>query len=163
MDRDFDELYYASYRSVLRAVLVLLPTSEDAHDVVQEAFARALAGWAKVSQLDNPAAWVRHVAINAAIDAGRRERRRRFAYRRLLARQRDVPAPTADSVDVVRALQQLKPAQRQALVLHYLLDMSVEDIAHETQRPVGTIKTNLARGRAALAELLRVDLVHLDV
>ena len=155
MDRDFDELYYDSYRSILRGTLVLAPTPEDAHDAVQEAFAKALARWPMVSQLDNPGAWIRHVAINAAIDNARSTRSRLAAYRRLLGRGADpVPAADASAVDVVRAVRRLRPAHRQAIVLHYLMDLSVADISAQTGMPEGTVKTNLSRGRAALARQL---------
>jgi RNA polymerase sigma-70 factor (ECF subfamily) len=155
VDRAFQELYSASYRPILRAVLVLAPTSEDAHDLVQEAFARALARWPEVSRMDNPGGWVRHVAVNAAIDQSRSARSRVRAYRRAGGRGAEpVSEPDAVSVDVVRALQKLKPAHRQALVLHYLLDMAVAEIAEHTGQPVGTVKTNLARGRTALSRQL---------
>jgi RNA polymerase sigma-70 factor (ECF subfamily) len=153
---DFDDVYYASYTGVLRAVILLVPSREDAHDVVQEAYVRALARWDDVGRLESPQAWVRKVAMNAAIDTRRRERSRRSAYRRLLGRPLPVPPSDADGIDVERALAALPAAQRQAIVLHYLVDMSVAQIAAETGRPVGTIKTNLARGRTALAALLRV-------
>jgi RNA polymerase sigma-70 factor (ECF subfamily) len=153
--RSFDDTYYASYRSVLRAVVLLVPTVEDAHDLTQEAYARALARWDVVGELDSPEAWVRKVAMNAAIDLTRRNRSRWNAYRKLSARVEAVAPSDGTSVDVERAIAALKPAQRQAIVLHYLLDMSVEDIARETGRPTGSVKTNLARGRAALADLLR--------
>jgi len=155
VDSSFDDLYYASYRSILRAVVFLVPSREDAHDVVQEAYARALSRWDDVRALDNPEAWVRRVAVNAAVDMGRRERSRRTAYRRLLARPAVVPAPDEAATEIERALAALTPAQRQAIVMHHLLDMSVADIAAQTGRPTGTVKTNLARGRAAMAALLR--------
>lgn len=155
---DFGEVYYASYRSVLRAVILLVATPEDAHDVVQDAYARAYARWDDVRHLDSPVAWVRKVAVNAAVDVRRREQRGRRAYLRWLGRP--VPAPSADGdrVDIGRALAALPRAQQQVIVLHYLADLSVAQIAAETGRPVGTVKTNLARGRSALAALLRVSL-----
>ncbi len=162
MDRDFEELYQASYRSVLRTVVLLTPSVEDAHDVVQEAFARALARWSRVKALDRPEEWVRRVAVNAALDLGRRETTRRRLLPRLWARSEPVAGPTGASVDVVRALQQLRPAHRRAVVLHYLLDLDVASIAAETGRPASTVTTDLARGRAALAALLRADGVTLD-
>ena len=158
MHRDFDELYYASYASVLRAVRLLVPTAEDAHDLAQEAFTRALARWDVVSTLDNPAAWVRHVAVNAALDATRRERtRNRLLGRLRVRRDEPVEGPLPDPVDVVRALQLLRPDHRRAVVLHYLCDMSVEDIAAQTGRPAATVKTHLSRGRASLSALLRTE------
>lgn len=156
MTRSFDDIYYSSYGSVLRAVVLLVPTVEDAHDLTQEAFARALARWDVVEVLESPEGWVRKVAVNAAIDLRRRNRSRRSAYGLLRGGQQPIPAADGSAVDVERALAALKPAQRQAIVLHYLLDMSVEQIARETGRPAGTVKTNLARGRTALAALLRV-------
>lgn len=155
MDPGFDELYYSHYTAILRGTLVLAATPEDAHDAVQEAFARALARWPDVSRLENPGAWVRHVAINAAIDHRRSARSRLRAYRRLLGRGPEpVAAADAASVDVVRALRRLKPSHRQAIVLHYLMDLPVAEIADLTGKPEGTVKTDLARGRAALAREL---------
>jgi RNA polymerase sigma-70 factor (ECF subfamily) len=154
--RSFDDSYHSSYRSVLRAVVLLVPSVEDAHDLTQEAYARALARWDVVGELENPEAWVRKVAVNAAIDLTRRNRSRRSAYRLLHGRETAIRPADGSAVDVQRAIAVLKPAQRQAIVLHYLLDMSVEQIAQETGRPAGTVKTNLARGRTALAALLRV-------
>ena len=160
---DFDSVYYASYASVLRAVVLLTPTVEDAHDVTQEAFARALARWGTVGMLESPQGWVRRVAINAASDLRRRDRTRRAALPRLLAGRRSVPPPDAASVDVARALALLSRAQRQAIVQHYLLDMSVADIAAESGLPESSVKTHLARGRAALAAVLRNQEEALDV
>ena len=164
LTRGFDELYGASYPSVWRVARLLVPTAEDAHDVAQEAYARALARWDAVHALDDPAAWVRHVAVNAALDAGRRTRGRDRAYRRWFGRGEDQREPDGTSVDVVRGLRSLSPHHRQALVLHYLLDLSVAEIAAETGRPVGTVKADLSRGRAALALVLRrKGTVTLDV
>ena len=152
---DFDELYARSWTSVLRAVVLLVPAADDARDVVQEAFARAYDRWPQVRELDSPEAWVRRVALNAALDLGRRETRRRRAYRRWLGRPGDVPAPDGAALDVVAALARLTPDQRRAVVLHHLCDLSVAQIAADTGRPEGTVKTHLSRGRAALAVLLR--------
>ena len=55
---------------------------------------------------------------------------------------------------MVAALQRLPKAQRQAVALHYLLDMSVNDIALSTGTPAGTVKARLSRARTALADLL---------
>jgi RNA polymerase sigma-70 factor (ECF subfamily) len=158
MTAEFDAVYYASYRSVLRAVVLLVPSREHAHDLVQDAFAKAFARWDTVGALEAPDLWVRRVAINAAIDGGRREKSRRRAYVRLAGGAEHAPGPDAASVDVARALAALPAAQRRAIVLYYLLDMAVAEIAADTGRPVGTVKADLSRGRAALAATLRTPL-----
>ena len=63
---------------------------------------------------------------------------------------------------LARALQQLPPDQRRAIVLHHLCDLSVRDIAAETGVATGTVKARLSRGRAALATLL-TDEFQIDV
>jgi RNA polymerase sigma factor (sigma-70 family) len=55
---------------------------------------------------------------------------------------------------LVGALRTLPVPQRRALVLHYLLDRSVAEIAGETGASVNTVKSWLSRGRAALAAVL---------
>jgi RNA polymerase sigma-70 factor, ECF subfamily len=70
------------------------------------------------------------------------------------------PAPPpvgAEHVDLVRALRRLPLAQREVLVLHYVAELAVERVAAELRVPVGTVKSRLARGRAALAQQLQAD------
>ncbi|MCI0688209.1 MAG: hypothetical protein L0Y54_13375 [Sporichthyaceae bacterium] len=64
------------------------------------------------------------------------------------------PPATADRIDVRRALATLPLVQRQAVVLHHLLDPPVAEIAAELGRPVGTVQSRLSRAREALAQLL---------
>lgn len=62
--------------------------------------------------------------------------------------------PTEDRVAVVAALRTLGPDMRETLAMHYLADLSVDEIARQTGTPAGTIKARLHRGRAQLAKLL---------
>jgi RNA polymerase sigma-70 factor (ECF subfamily) len=73
-----------------------------------------------------------------------------------LRRQRleHVAGPSPDRVAAVAALATLPDSQRRAMVLHYLADQSVADIAAQEGVPVGTVKSWLHRGRTALAGLL---------
>ena len=70
------------------------------------------------------------------------------------------PPPSETHVAVVEALRRLPEAQRRALVLHHIADLSVRDVAHEMGVPEGTIKARLSRGRAALAALLVEGATH---
>jgi RNA polymerase sigma-70 factor (ECF subfamily) len=136
---------------------VLITTDRaDAEDVLQEAFMKAAREWSKVSELDQPGAWVRRVAINAAIDVHRRRTRQRNAYQQI-AEARSLPSD-AMSLEVAEALRELPVAERQVLVCHYLLSMPVAEIADELARPSGTVKAQLVRGRKQLADRLRLDL-----
>ncbi len=70
--------------------------------------------------------------------------------------QRDVPAPSAVEVDAERALAGL-PAQQRAVVVLQRLGLDADAIADALGVPVGTVKSRLARARAALAPQLRED------
>jgi RNA polymerase sigma-70 factor (ECF subfamily) len=155
----FAEFYYGTYPRLFRAVVLLCGSRSEAEDVLQEAYSRALGRWGRVSGYDDPEAWVRRVAVNQAIDAHRARRRDRLAWPRLVGRHSVEGPEQSDRPDVMRALEQLPPAQRKVLVLHYLADRSVEDIARDLELPAGTVKSHLSRGRSRLAELLTREVV----
>lgn len=100
-----------------------------------------------------PEAWLRLVVARLATDRWRRLQGWRAALSRTGPPEPVLP-PNEDAVLLAGALRRLPAAQRQALALHYLFDMSVRDIARETQVPAGTVKSWLSRGRARLATLL---------
>jgi RNA polymerase sigma-70 factor, ECF subfamily len=150
------ELYDASYRRLVGQLTAVTGNREEAEDVVQEAFARALLHSRTLIVADNPEAWVRTVAVNAA-----RSRWRRF--RRFAGLLPDLvldATPAADDasrMDLVAALRTLPTAQREAIALHHLAGLSVQEVATTLGAPPGTVKARLARGRAALALRLADD------
>jgi RNA polymerase sigma-70 factor (ECF subfamily) len=146
---DFDELYSAHVISLTAQVYAYLGDRHEAQDVVHEAFCRALARWVTVSSYDDPVAWVRRVAWNLATSHGRRLRV--AAAFRLRQRIEHHPPPGVDRVTLIAALRDLPERQRYALVLHYLADQPVAEIARTMGAPEGTVKVWLHRGRTALA------------
>ena len=72
-----------------------------------------------------------------------------------LARHRpppDVPAASADHLDLHRALGRLAPRHREVLVLHYVAELPLDEVARQLRLPLGTVKSRLHRARGALAE-----------
>jgi RNA polymerase sigma-70 factor, ECF subfamily len=154
---DFKEFYQASYGRTLAAVAGLVGTRHDAEDIVQEAYARALARWTLLRGYQLPDAWVRKVALRLAIDSGRRYRRRLAAAARLAAQRRASSPEPGDDLKygpLGAALLDLPMRERQVLVLHYLADLPVDVIARELGLPVGTVKTRLGAGRRHLEQRL---------
>jgi RNA polymerase sigma-70 factor (ECF subfamily) len=151
---DFDSFYQASARRVVLYLYAVCGDLSDAQDIAQEAYARAWQHWPKVSGYDNPEGWVRAVAWRLAANRWRGVRRWWSAQARMGPPDVVTAGPSEERVAVVAALQQLPAAQRQAVALHYLLDMSVDDIAVSTGTPAGTVKARLSRARTALAGLL---------
>lgn len=70
---------------------------------------------------------------------------------RVAGQDSHAPEISENAVAIGEELRTLPDAQRRAVVLYHLCGLSVDEVARETGSNVNTIKTRLARGRAALA------------
>jgi RNA polymerase sigma-70 factor (ECF subfamily) len=66
----------------------------------------------------------------------------------------------SEKLDLHDAIRTLGPEYRAVVVLHYLADLPVDEVAAVLGAPVGTVKSRLSRARAALAERLRMEVDH---
>jgi RNA polymerase sigma-70 factor (sigma-E family) len=150
----FAALYRSCYRRLVLTAYALTGDLGEAEEVTQEAFALAYGRLDRVTAADSPEAWIRTVTVNLA----RRRLRRRAMLDRILRRTRpepELPAePAGEYLDLHRAIQTLGDQQRIVVVLHYLADLPVDEIASIVDIPVGTVKSRLARARTALAAAL---------
>ena len=153
MNAEFEAWYPVAWPRLLRQLVLIADTPEDAEEALAEAFARALSRWSRVRGLDNRDAWVRRVALNKLTD-GYRARLRLLRHAPDLATHEDRPGPTVTTVDVTRALGALSPSQRQVLVLHHLGDQPLAQIAADLDLPLSTVKSHLQRGRSRMRALL---------
>jgi RNA polymerase sigma-70 factor (ECF subfamily) len=156
-DEFLREVYEGSYRRLVTGMYGMCGDLGTAEEIVQEAFVRAVAGVRDFRRVDNPEAWLRRVAINI-----HHSRWRRIKHLSLLTERADprpeVTAPMdveTDHVTLIAAMRRLPAAQREAIALHHLFDLSVAEVAALLNIPDGTVKARLSRGRAALAESLR--------
>lgn len=149
----------ASYRRLVGQLYGVCGDLSEAEDVVAEAFARAVSRRRTFERLDNPEAWLRTVAVNAARTRFRRRQMGERLLGRAAAPARDAhrPSLSEDRMDLVAALRALPVSQRETLALHYLADLPVAEVAETLGVPVGTVKARLSRGRAALATALGTE------
>jgi RNA polymerase sigma-70 factor, ECF subfamily len=158
---EFVEFYQGCYSRIVTLAAVLLGDQHEAQDVAQEAFARALGRWPQLRTFDVPEAWVRKVALRLAVDASRRTRRQRMLSHRLAgARQLDghFAGPAGEQLqysEVASALASLPMNLREVIVLHYVADLPVEQIARECGMSSGTVKSRLVAGRRRLEAALK--------
>lgn len=135
------------YVSILRVVTLATDSRAAAEDAIQEALARA---WERgdVERLDR---WILTVALNLTRSRWRR-------HRRELALAKGEPAVEADAsnVDLHRALRSLPRRQREVVVLHYLMDLPVAEVAEVVDRSEGAVKNALFNARRSLAAVLTV-------
>jgi RNA polymerase sigma-70 factor (ECF subfamily) len=150
-DGSFEEFYEATYHRLLRQLVLVTGDQGDAEDLLQDAYGRAVVRWRRLRDYQAPEAWVRRVALRLATDRARRARRRAAALLRLRPPRSPSVELSADSLDLYKALRGLPAGQRQALVLHHLVGLPVEEVASQLNLPVGTVKSRLSRGRTALA------------
>ena len=155
----FEEFYAANFQSLTIQLYAYTRDLAGAQDVVQEAFCRALARWRTVSGYDDPVAWVRRVAWNLAVSRWRRGRTALGFLRRQRLAEPRVDGPDPERVALVAALATLPEAHRRAMVLRYLADLTIAEIAEHEGVAEGTVKSWLHRSRTALAAQLQPDLL----
>ena len=156
----FDAFYAEAFPRLTGQVYAMCGDLAEAQDCVQEAFIRAWDHRRQIDVAQSPDAWVRTVAWRIAVSRWRRARLSLRPPDRAHSRPSTAPEPDVAHTALVRALRQIAPDQRRAIVLHHLCDRSVGEIAAETGVPAGTVKARLSRGRQALADLLLDDPVN---
>lgn len=159
---EFEDFYAASFPRLVGHLGAMTGSHTEAQDAVQEAFVRAWEHRARIDAGGAPEAWVRATAWRIAVSRWRRARAAGHLLR-LVARSEPEAGPGPERVAFTVALARLPADQRRALVLFYLCDRTVAQIAAETGAPSGTVKARLARGRAALASCLADDAVTENV
>jgi RNA polymerase sigma-70 factor, ECF subfamily len=127
-----------------------------ADDLAQQAFVQA---WRNIGRLRAPGAfggWLRQVAVNVWLQDARRARRPDDALDEAaeVAREAGPAIEVGERIDLSRALARLKPSERLCVVLSHAEGMSHAEIAAATGWPLGTVKSQIARGVVRLrAEL----------
>ncbi len=155
-EAEFNAFFRAEYQRVVRTVALILDDRSRAEEIAQDAFVQLLDHWAKVSRYEQPAAWVRRVAIRMASRTAGRERRRHSLERRSQAGEAASFAADTD-VDVYAAVRQLPPGQRAAVVLFYFEDRPVSEIAQLLECSSSTARVQLHKARRRLAALLSAE------
>lgn len=142
-------------RPLLRTAMLLAGSREAGEDLLQAALERLLRHWPAIE--GNPEGYLRRTLYHLAADDRRRQRVRLRGLRLLrmagTARAGD-PAAAVDLRDaLMRALRQLPPRQRAAVVLRYWEQLPEAEAAQALGCSVGTVKAAASRGLARLREL----------
>ena len=164
--RDFDGFFAAEFPAIARAAWFVVLDVEVAKEIAQEAFCRALQRWDRISGYERPGAWVRTVAIRLALRS--RDKRRREIRMAVLdgdgggdglpaGGADDVELPVLQNADLAVALRKLPRQQRAAVVLRYLCDLDIDELAAVIGCKPATARVHLHRGRLALGQLLGVN------
>lgn len=142
---DFADFYERDFKRVSAAVRAYCGDADVAFEAAQEAFARCYARWGKLKEEPWRTGWVTTTAINLS--------RRHFkgrGRRSGVEEEPTSPGPSSDHLDLLAQLRSLPERQRQAVVLHYLIDLPVTEVADLMSLSEGAVKSHLHKARASL-------------
>ena len=155
----FAELVSEMERPLLYYAAKLLVSEDAAFDVLQEVW---LTAFRAIRRLEDPRtvrSWLYRITHDRAIDRIRYDRSRDRAEK---ARAESVPKeldedPSFDAEDVQflhRALDRIDLKHREVIVLHFLDDLSIAEVAEIIGEPAGTVKSRIHYAKKALREVL---------
>ncbi|MBP0028505.1 sigma-70 family RNA polymerase sigma factor [Roseofilum sp. Guam] len=158
-------LLYRRYQAQVRSTLYQLCGPSHLDDLVQDVFLRAWKGLPKFRRSAKFSTWLYRITCNVASD-----QRRQLAKQNQFSLNVDLLSVSENTSDLMqlhyqdlvhRGLEQLSWEQRTVLVLHDLEDVPQKEIAQVLQIPVGTVKSRLFHGRAAMRKFLEAQGVQL--
>lgn len=153
-EQDYVEFVSARQASWHRQAYMLTGDGHRADDIVQQTCVDLFVYWRRAMAAVDPDRYVRAMLVRAFLN----ERRRGWAKRvQLTDAVPDRPFTDPDSEErttLHAALLQVPPKQRAVLVLRYLYDMSVAEVAEVVDCSPGTVKSQAFHGLAALRRLL---------
>jgi RNA polymerase sigma-70 factor (sigma-E family) len=146
-----------AYREHMRKTAYLLCGDWDrAADITQEALIRLYIAWPRLDPDAALRGYARRTVTNVAIDLSRKSwSRERPAEVEVSTAVPDETAGVAERLLLMAALAELPPRQRACVVLRYYEDLSVMEVSDVLGCRPGTVKSQTARGLAALREAYR--------
>ena len=154
-DRDarIRALFEEQYAGLCRLAYLITGDPAHAEELVMDAFLKTFAGWRRIRDLDKADRYLRRAVVNLSRS---KNRRRRTEERSASEDQPTLALSFGDDPEDARivwdAVRALPHRQRAAVVLRYYEDLREADIADALGCSVGTVKSQLSKARASLAQ-----------
>jgi RNA polymerase sigma-70 factor (ECF subfamily) len=147
-----EDVYEHDHDRLVQALTIVAGNREAAADAVQEAFVRLVRDWGKVAAYQDPAAWVRRVALNLIHD----DHRSIWRQARLLLKIEAQPSVPEEMRTFDPELWQrvgvLPTKQRTAVALRYVGDLTLHEVAAAMGVSEGTVDQHLRRALLTLRD-----------
>jgi RNA polymerase sigma-70 factor (ECF subfamily) len=169
----FDDLIYKYERRAYQYAYRLTSNSEEASDVVSDAFVRVYNALQNFKGQSAFTTWLFRIITNCYLDARKKERSRPTVsldnamqssegdFERQVEDEGPGPADELEKSErerlVQAALFKIPEYQRAMLVMYHVENLSYEEIAEALDLPIGTVKSRLNRARLSLREQLTKD------
>ena len=158
-----ETLFSRYWTHAWRAAYAVTADRSLADDAAQEAMERAFGSLRRFDETRPFGPWLKRIAVNRAIDHLRRRRRLQVLSDEETTFHTWAVGESADedlrSWAVADAVAALGAGKRVVVVLHYWLDLPLEEIAGVLGLPVGTVASRLGRAKAELRAVLEEDRV----
>ncbi len=163
--RAFETLYERYKGPIYRSVLAITRQQDAAEEILQDCFLRAYTHLYKVDDRAPFIAWLHRIAVNLSYNWIAKRRPwitpLEDVIDQLVAGPPSSPEQAAERGELQQIIQdaigRLPLAQRVVIILYYLQDFSLADIAYILDCPVGTVKSRLHYGRENLRNKLGAD------
>ena len=141
----------SEFPNLVRGLSLYVGDVHTAEELAQEALLRACQHWGRVSELESPGGWVWRVAVNLANSGFRRRQAERRATNRLAhAPVHGDDSDTAVSLVLRSAIRELPDRQRLAVVLRFVMDLSIEQTAERMAVSSDAVRSLTKRATATL-------------
>ncbi len=158
-----EKLFLAYQERVYQLAIGITRDAETAEEVVQDTFYRLYLNARRIDPNLPLLPWLYRVAANLSYNRARAHRRWSGALQRFSERLHETPPGSPEALVEQRELQtivrntldMLPPRHRAVLVLHYVHDYNIEEIAAILSCPAGTVKSRLYHARRLLKERLQ--------
>ena len=144
-----EDLYEKYGKLLFRVCYAILCSREDAEDAVQEVFYKYLVKQPIFRDAEHEQAWFLRVASNQSKDMLRRRKIRTTVTLEEIEEYEIAP----EQATILQDLFSLPEKYKMVMILHYLEDLSVQDIARSQNLSPSAVKMRLARGREMLKNL----------
>jgi len=146
----------------------LLGAEDEAMDVVQESFLNAVRHLGTLRDDSRFGSWLFRIAHQKCIQRWRDSRKQACLFADSLDDSADEVADSSElpseclireerAAEFMALLARLKPAQRSVLLLHFVEEFSLQEIADITEVPLGTVKSRLHYAKRTFRGLVEQD------
>ena len=147
-DASFTSLIASRQERLYRIAYTYVRNKDDALEIVQEAVYRAFISIHKIREPQYFTTWLTTIAVNYALEYIRKAKRTVYIDSDYEAGY--VPERTEEHLDLYQALDSLDPKSRTIIVLRYLEDLPIKEIADILSMPLSTVKSTIYRALAKL-------------
>ncbi|MEV7041157.1 SigE family RNA polymerase sigma factor [Amycolatopsis sp. NPDC051061] len=153
-DADFREFARARALALRRTAYLLCGDWHLSEDLVQNALVKLYRVWPKITRRGPVDNYVRQVLLRCWLDERRRPWRHRERHDGVVPDRPSTEPEAGISASLLRALAEVPPKQRAAVVLRYCVDLPAAEVAEVLRCSEGTVRSQAARGLETLRGVL---------